>query len=54
MIKINNLTKKYKEKYAVNNLNLEIKSGELFSLLGTNGCRKDDNNQNAINIDITY
>ena len=33
MIKINNLTKKYKEKYAVNNLNLEIKSGELFSLL---------------------
>ena len=40
MIKINNLTKKYKEKYAVNNLNLEIKSGELFSLLGTNGAGK--------------
>lgn len=40
MIKINNLTKKYKEKCAVNNLNLEIKSGELFSLLGTNGAGK--------------
>lgn len=37
MIKINNLTKKYKDKLAVDNLNLEIKTGELFSLLGTNG-----------------
>ncbi len=40
MIKINNLSKKYKEKYAVNNLNLKIESGELFSLLGTNGAGK--------------
>ena len=40
MIKINNLTKKYKEKLAVDNLNLEIKTGELFSLLGTNGAGK--------------
>ena len=29
MIKINNLTKKYKDKVAVDNLNLEIKTGEL-------------------------
>ena len=36
MIKINNLTKKYKDKLAVDNLNLEIKAGELFSLLETN------------------
>ena len=28
MIKINNLTKKYKDKLAVDNLNLEIKTGE--------------------------
>lgn len=40
MIKINNLTKKYKNKLAVDNLNLEIKTGELFSLLGTNGAGK--------------
>lgn len=40
MIKITNLSKKYKDKYAVKNLNLEIKEGELFSLLGTNGAGK--------------
>lgn len=40
MIKINNLTKKYKDKLAVDNLNLEIKTGELFFLLGTNGAGK--------------
>lgn len=39
-IKTENLTKKYKNKIAVNNLNLEIKEGELFSLLGTNGAGK--------------
>ena len=37
MIQITNLTKKYKEKIAVNNINLTIKEGELFALLGTNG-----------------
>lgn len=36
----NNLTKKYKEKIAVNTLNLKIKQGELFSLLGVNGAGK--------------
>lgn len=40
MIKIDNVTKKYQDKVAVNNLNLEIKNGELFSLLGTNGAGK--------------
>ena len=40
MIKIDNVTKKYKDKLAVDNLNLEIKDGELFSLLGTNGAGK--------------
>ncbi len=34
------LTKKYKDKLAVNNLNLEIKKGELFALLGVNGAGK--------------
>jgi ABC-2 type transport system ATP-binding protein len=39
-IKTINLTKKYKDKLAVNKLNLEIKKGELFSLLGVNGAGK--------------
>ena len=39
-IKIVNLTKKYKDLIAVNNLNLAINNGELFSLLGVNGAGK--------------
>lgn len=35
-----NLEKRYKDKIAVNKLNLSIKKGELFSLLGTNGAGK--------------
>lgn len=39
-IKTKGLTKKYKKLTAVDNLNLEIKNGELFSLLGVNGAGK--------------
>ena len=39
-IKTTNLTKKYKELTAVDNLNLKIEQGELFSLLGVNGAGK--------------
>ena len=39
-IKINELVKKYKVITAVDKLNLEIKQGELFSLLGVNGAGK--------------
>ncbi|MBR2152309.1 MAG: ABC transporter ATP-binding protein [Clostridia bacterium] len=39
-IKIDNLTKKYKDVVAVDNLNLTIQKGELFSLLGVNGAGK--------------
>lgn len=39
-IETKNLTKRYKDKTVVNKLNLEIKEGELFSLLGTNGAGK--------------
>lgn len=34
------LTKKYGENVAVNNLNLRVKKGELFALLGVNGAGK--------------
>lgn len=40
MIEISNVTKKYKDKIAVNNLCLDIKKGEVFALLGTNGAGK--------------
>lgn len=39
-IKTENLVKRYKNKTAVDGLNLEIKKGELFSLLGVNGAGK--------------
>ncbi|MFN4110766.1 MAG: ABC transporter ATP-binding protein, partial [Ignavibacteria bacterium] len=40
MIKLQNATKKFGELTAVNNLNLEIKSGEFFGFLGPNGAGK--------------
>lgn len=40
VIKTINLTKKYKDVLAVDNLNLSIKKGEIFSLLGVNGAGK--------------
>jgi ABC-2 type transport system ATP-binding protein len=35
-----NLTKKYKDVYAVENLNLNVNSGEIFGFLGPNGAGK--------------
>ncbi len=35
-----NLTKRYKDKTVVNGINLKVKQGELFALLGTNGAGK--------------
>jgi ABC-2 type transport system ATP-binding protein len=39
-IQITNLTKKYKDFVAVDNLNLSVEKGELFALLGVNGAGK--------------
>ena len=39
-IETKNLTKKYKDKLAVNRVDLKIIEGELFALLGTNGAGK--------------
>lgn len=39
-IETKNLTKKYKDKTAVNELNLTVREGELYGLLGVNGAGK--------------
>ena len=39
-VKIENLVKRYKELVAVDHLNLDIKEGEVFGLLGPNGSGK--------------
>ena len=39
-IRIEGLTKKYKDVVAVDNLSLSVQKGELFSLLGVNGAGK--------------
>lgn len=40
ILKTTNLTKKYQEKAVVDNLNLQIRRGEIFGLLGPNGAGK--------------
>lgn len=40
MIKIENLVKRYGDLLALDHLNLDVKEGEIFGLLGPNGCGK--------------
>ena len=39
-IEVTNLSKKYKSKHAVNNINFKINENEMVGLLGPNGCGK--------------
>ncbi len=40
MIEVKNLTKKYSDKYAVNNVSFTINKGEIVGFLGPNGAGK--------------
>ena len=40
MLKINRITKRFKEKCAVNDLSFSVEKGEVFALLGSNGAGK--------------
>tara|TARA_B100001758_G_C18178156_1_gene487983 strand:+ start:44 stop:739 length:696 start_codon:yes stop_codon:yes gene_type:complete len=40
MIQLKNIQKKFKDKIALNSLSLEVKSGEIYGLLGANGAGK--------------
>ena len=40
MLKINNLTKRYGDKKAVDNLSLHIQKGEIYGFIGHNGAGK--------------
>lgn len=40
VVEVKNISKKYKEKYAVQNMQLSIKKGEIFGLIGRNGAGK--------------
>lgn len=40
VLKTQNITKKYKNNFAVNNVNIEIKQGDIYGLVGKNGAGK--------------
>ena len=40
MIKIKEVSKKFEEVQAVDNLNMDVEEGEIFGLVGTNGAGK--------------
>ena len=50
MLKIVNFTKKYDDKIAVNKLNLEIKSGEIYGFIGHNGAGKTTTIKSVVGI----
>ncbi len=50
MIQVNNLTKTFRNKIAVNDLSFEVNSGDVFALLGANGSGKTTSIRILLNI----
>lgn len=50
MLKIKNLTKRYGDKVAVDNLSLEIKPGEIYGFIGHNGAGKTTTIKSVVGI----
>ncbi|MBF0715519.1 ABC transporter ATP-binding protein [Gemelliphila palaticanis] len=50
MIEIQNLSKHYGEKIALNNLNLKINGGEIFGLIGHNGAGKSTTIKSLVSV----
>ena len=50
MLRIENLTKKYGNKVAVDNISLHIESGEIYGFIGHNGAGKTTTIKAAIGI----
>ncbi len=50
MLKINNLTKNFGDKKAVDNLSLQINSGEIYGFIGHNGAGKTTTLKSAVGI----
>ena len=53
IIQTNNLTKQYGEQKSVSAMNLHVKKGRIYGLLGRNGAGKNDYNENAVRINKT-
>ncbi len=53
-IEIKELTKRYKDHVAVDNLSLNIEKGEFFCITWSKCCGQDNNHKNAMRTCCTY
>lgn len=47
LITLKNVVKKFDTVAALNNLNMNVKEGSIYGLVGPNGCRKNYNNKTS-------
>ena len=53
VIETRNLTKQYETQKSVADLNIHVKKGRIYGLLGRNGAGKNYNHENAVGADRT-
>lgn len=54
VIETKNLTKQYGTQKSVANLNIHVRQGRIYGLLGRNGARKDNDHENAAWADTAH